>query len=168
MPLFLIYWVFCTWYRNRRNTLLLHWCCRLEATGSRVEAGLQGERYGYTWVLRSKSVEELPSVPTGIRTYAPISIWFGFGLAWNMLRILFACTRTMFNDKLLEYRENGDLERLSRQVAVSKLGLQKYFRTLHKLRSRESQRTSWQIIVVLWEFPNSSVLFGLSIISCLW
>jgi hypothetical protein len=24
----------------------------------------------------------------------------------------------MFNDKLLEYRENGDLERLSRQVAL--------------------------------------------------
>ncbi len=38
-----------------------------------------------------------------------------------MLRILFACTRTMFNDKLLEYRENGDLERLSRQVTISKL-----------------------------------------------
>ncbi len=27
----------CTWYRNRRNTLLLHGCCRLETTGSRVE-----------------------------------------------------------------------------------------------------------------------------------
>jgi hypothetical protein len=73
MPLFLIYCVFCccTWYRNRRNTLLMHGCCRLEATGSRVEAGLQGDRCGYTWVLRSKSVEDLPSVPTGTRTYAP-------------------------------------------------------------------------------------------------
>ncbi len=34
---------------------------RLEAR--RVEAGLQGERCGCMWVLRSKSVEELPSVP---------------------------------------------------------------------------------------------------------
>jgi hypothetical protein len=61
---------------------------------------------------------------------------FGFGLAWKVRRILLACTRTMFNDKLLEYRENGDLERLSRQVALpfpnsaSLFGLQKYFRTL--------------------------------------
>ncbi len=64
----------CTWYRNRRNNLLLHGCCRLEETGSRIEAGLQGERCGCMWVLRSKSVEELPlpSVPNGTRTYAPL------------------------------------------------------------------------------------------------
>jgi len=55
--------------RNRRNTLLLHGCCRLEATGRRVEAGLHVER-GFMLVMRSKSVEELPSVPNGTRTYA--------------------------------------------------------------------------------------------------
>jgi hypothetical protein len=54
-----------------RNTLLLRKCYRLEATGSRVEAGLQGERCRCMLVLRSKSVEEIPSVPTGTRTYAP-------------------------------------------------------------------------------------------------
>jgi hypothetical protein len=27
----------------------------------------------------------------------------------------------MFNDKLLEYRENGDLERLSRQVGLQNI-----------------------------------------------
>ena len=43
--------------RNRRNTgsLLMHGCCRLEATGSRIEAGLQVECCGFIWVLRSKS-----------------------------------------------------------------------------------------------------------------
>ena len=55
--------------RNRRNTLLLHGCCRLVATGRRVEAGLHVER-GFMLVMRSKSVEELPSVPNGNRTYA--------------------------------------------------------------------------------------------------
>jgi hypothetical protein len=35
--------------RNRRNTLLLHGYCRLEATGSRVEAGLQIEHWGFIW-----------------------------------------------------------------------------------------------------------------------
>jgi hypothetical protein len=55
--------------RNRRITLMLHGCCRLEATGRRVEAGLHVER-GFMLVFRSKSVEELPSVPNGTRTYA--------------------------------------------------------------------------------------------------
>jgi hypothetical protein len=49
----------------------MHGCCRLEATGSRIEAGLQVEYCGFIWVLRPKSVEELPSVPNGTRTYAP-------------------------------------------------------------------------------------------------
>ncbi len=64
---------FCTRYMNRSNTLLLHGCCRLEATWSRIEAGLQGERWWCMWVfsiLRSKSEEELPSVPNGTRTCA--------------------------------------------------------------------------------------------------
>ncbi len=38
-------------------------------TGRSVEAGLHVER-GFILVLRSKSVEELPSVPNGTRTYA--------------------------------------------------------------------------------------------------
>jgi hypothetical protein len=50
--------------RNRRNTLLLHECCRLEATGRRFEAGLHVER-GFILVMRSKSVKELPIVPNG-------------------------------------------------------------------------------------------------------
>jgi hypothetical protein len=54
---------------NRRNTLLLHRYCWLETIGRRVEAGLHVE-LGFTWVLRPKSVEELPSVPNGTRTYA--------------------------------------------------------------------------------------------------
>ncbi len=65
---------FCTWFRNRHNTLLLHGCCRLEATWSRIEAGLQGERCRSNCsVLRSNSVEELPSVPNRTWTYAPTS-----------------------------------------------------------------------------------------------
>ena len=48
--------------RNRRYTLLLHRCCRLEATGRSVEAGLHVER-GFMLVLRSKSVEELNPSP---------------------------------------------------------------------------------------------------------
>ncbi len=51
--------------------IFLHRCCWLEATGSRIEAGLQVECCGFIWVLRSKSVEELPSVPNGTWTYAP-------------------------------------------------------------------------------------------------
>ncbi len=47
----------------------MHGCCRLEATGRRVEAGLHVE-YGFMLVLRSKSVEESPSVPNGTHTYA--------------------------------------------------------------------------------------------------
>jgi hypothetical protein len=50
----------------------MHGCCRLEATGSRVEAGLQGDRCGYTWVLRSKSVEDLPNVPTHYAFLSPL------------------------------------------------------------------------------------------------
>ncbi len=75
MPPFLIYCVLFLYIRdrNRRNTgtLLMHGCCRLEATGSRIEAGLQVECCGFMRVLRPKSVEELPSVPYGTRTYAP-------------------------------------------------------------------------------------------------
>jgi hypothetical protein len=41
MPLFLIYFFVHDTGRNRRNTLLLHGCCRLEATGSRIEAGFR-------------------------------------------------------------------------------------------------------------------------------
>ncbi len=55
--------------RNRRNTLLLHGSCRLEVTGRWVEAVLHVKR-GFMLVLRSKSVEELPSVPNRTRTYA--------------------------------------------------------------------------------------------------
>ncbi len=53
---------------NRCNILLL-----LEATGSRVEAGLQEEEEycGIMWFFRPKSVEELPCVPNWTRTYAP-------------------------------------------------------------------------------------------------
>jgi hypothetical protein len=51
--------------RNGRNTLLLHGCCRQEATGRRVEAGLHVER-GFMLVSRSKSEEELPSVSNGL------------------------------------------------------------------------------------------------------
>ncbi len=47
--------------RNRSNTLLLHGCCRLEATGRWVEAGLHVERGFMLVFLRLKSVEELPS-----------------------------------------------------------------------------------------------------------
>jgi hypothetical protein len=69
MPLFLIYCVFFVHDkgRNRRDTLLLHGCCRLEATGSRLKAGL------LYMVFKAKvsSVEELPSVPNRTRTYAP-------------------------------------------------------------------------------------------------
>ncbi len=55
--------------RNRRNTLLLHGCCRLEATEEGLKLVLHVER-GFMLVMRSKSVEELPSVPYGTRTYA--------------------------------------------------------------------------------------------------
>jgi hypothetical protein len=64
----------------------------------------------------------------------------------------------MFNDKLLEYRENGDLERLSRQVALqfpnsaSLFGLQNIFLTLLK-----------RFVGI----PNSALLYGHSPISCL-
>jgi len=74
MPLFFISCVFFVHDtgRNRRYTLLLHECSRLKATGSRIEAGLQVEFCGFIWFfLRSKSVEQLPSVPNGTRTYAP-------------------------------------------------------------------------------------------------
>jgi hypothetical protein len=35
--------------RNRRKTLLLLGCCRLEATGCRLEAGLQAECCGFSF-----------------------------------------------------------------------------------------------------------------------
>ncbi len=38
-----------------------------------IEASLRIECCGLIWVLRSKSVEELPSVPNGTQTYAPTS-----------------------------------------------------------------------------------------------
>jgi hypothetical protein len=71
MPLFLIY---CAFFvhgtgRSRRNTLLLHGCCRLGATGRRAEAGLHFERV-FMLVIRSKAVEEFPSVRKGTRTHA--------------------------------------------------------------------------------------------------
>jgi hypothetical protein len=59
MPLFLILLYVHGTGRNRRNTLLLHGCCTLEATGGRVEAGVHVER-GFTMVIRSKLVS-----PTG-------------------------------------------------------------------------------------------------------
>jgi hypothetical protein len=43
------------------------------ATGRMVEAGLHVER-GFMLVLRSKSVEELPSVPNGTRTCVPCTV----------------------------------------------------------------------------------------------
>jgi hypothetical protein len=69
MPLFLIYCFFVDdTGRIRRNTLLLLGCSRLEGTGRRIAAGWQVECCEFIWVLRSKSVEELPSVPNGTRT----------------------------------------------------------------------------------------------------
>jgi hypothetical protein len=48
--------------RNRRNTLLLHGCCRLEATGSRVEAGLQGALWVYV-VFKVKASRGIAQCP---------------------------------------------------------------------------------------------------------
>jgi hypothetical protein len=56
MPLFLFIFIF-------YNTLLLHGCCRLEATGRRVEAGLQCERCGYTWNVKVKVSRGITQCP---------------------------------------------------------------------------------------------------------
>ena len=61
----------CFLYMVQAGIDVIHYCC-MDVVGwkrSRVEAGLQVEG-GFMWVLRSKSVEELPSVPNGTRTYA--------------------------------------------------------------------------------------------------
>jgi hypothetical protein len=78
----------------------------------------------------------------------------------------------MFNDKLLEYRENGDLERLSRQVALpfpnsaSLFGLQNISELciIAICQKASAQVDKLQRLV---RIPNSALLFGLSAISCL-
>jgi hypothetical protein len=73
MPLFLIYCVFlCVVHDTGID--VIHYCCMDGVGWKRQEVGLKRAcRVSVVGIrgLRSKSVEELPSVPTGTRTYAP-------------------------------------------------------------------------------------------------
>jgi len=52
---FIVFFVVHDTGRDRRNTLFLLGCCRLEGTGSRVEAGLQVECCGLVWFFKGQS-----------------------------------------------------------------------------------------------------------------
>jgi hypothetical protein len=74
MPLFLIY---CVFVYNVHDTGIdiIHYCC-MDAVGwkrqdVRLKRACSVSVVDIRGILRSKSVEELPSVPTGTRTYAP-------------------------------------------------------------------------------------------------
>ncbi len=71
MPLILIY---CSYsYMVQAGIDVVHYCCMDSVGWKRQEEGLKLVcmlSVGFMLVLRSKSVQELPSVPNGTRTYA--------------------------------------------------------------------------------------------------
>jgi hypothetical protein len=66
MPLFLTYCIFL--YMIQAGIDVIHYCCMDVVGWKRPGVGLKRacrERCGFMWFLRSKPVEELPSVPNG-------------------------------------------------------------------------------------------------------